>query len=151
MLCTFGEKSTLVKLESANPIEHCMHSRGCMPERSPRGTVKRQRHEYATHTLARSVALDNHSVGTGLERHHDPGLEPAGIVDVGKLDAAGFKVVATEKPEPGVVVGAAAGREGVLSGTRDREAVVVLAGTGANDVGRADGVVGEAAVAGQDS
>jgi len=99
--------------------------------------------------LVRREALDNHSVGAGLERHHDPGLEPAGIVDVGELSAAGFEMVATVKPEPGVVVGAAAGREGVLPGGRDSEAIEVLARAGANDMGSTGGVAGEGSSADQ--
>jgi len=99
--------------------------------------------------LVRREALDNHSVGAGLERHHDPGLEPAGIVDVGELSAAGFEMVARVKPKPRVVRRSLAGREGVLPGGRDSEPVVVLARAGANDVGCTGGVAAEGAPAGQ--
>ena len=100
-------------------------------------------------TFVRAESLDDDCVRPGLKRHHDPRLEPAGIVDVGELGAARFQVVATVKPEPGVVRRSLAGRERVLGGGGDGEPVKVLARAGANDVVSAGGVAGEGAPAGK--
>ena len=99
-------------------------------------------------TLVGRVSLNDDGVRSGLERHHDARLEPAGIVDVGEFGAGRLKVVARVQPEPGVVVGATTCREGVLPGGGDREPVEVLPRGRTHDVGSAGGVAGEGAPAG---
>ena len=100
-------------------------------------------------TLVRGETCHDESVRPRLEGHHDPRLEPAGIVDVGELGAGGLEVVATVKPEPSVVRRSLAGRDRVLPWGRDNEAMEVLARVGANGVGCTGGVAAESAPAGQ--
>ena len=101
------------------------------------------------HTFVRAESLDDEAVRPRLEHPGDARLETAGIVDVGELDAARFKMVARVQPEPSVVRRSLAGRERVFSGGRDSEAIEVLARAGANDVGSTGGVASEGAPAGQ--
>ena len=101
------------------------------------------------HTFVRAESLDDEAVRPRLEHPGDARLETAGIVDVGELDAARFKMVARVKPEPRVVRRSLAGREGVLPGGRDSEAIEVLARAVANDVVSTGGIAGDGTPAGQ--
>ena len=74
----------------------------------------------------RGVALDNHCVETRLKRHDDPGLEPAGVVDVGNLDAGSLEAAAGEQPQPGVVRRALTSGQRVGLGIEDVHCIIIV-------------------------
>ena len=99
-------------------------------------------------TLVRVVSLNDEGVLSGFKRHHEAGLQTAGIVDIGDLRPSGLEVAAGVEPKPGVECRTLTRRKRVLLGRADSKGVPMLARRRTNHMCGPGGVASKGAAAG---